>query len=319
MFVQLGIMREHLKRWISDRSSDQRRKEMNCQYCLSICRKLRHLLTLMILFSISSIGQTQSKTIQTSQFCLITQTYFTMTETWTIDRSTVFGADIINGSYQNTWFDLCPDPNSLIQRTLLIDSVPAVMPIYYFYGIGGIAAVPFPSAGSNYITNFEFNLNSPSDTIPFQIQFNGSLMTEPYLFQFCVTVTPNLPCQFAYTQLFDVSYTPDQSAELGPCTQCQEQAGAPINVITGNTWIQHQDYVLPGLGGGIELARTWNSTWSNNRPPKQVGMFGDGWTSTYEENLSQSDTGLKYWLGAGTAWTFSFQFIDRNIHAQHSE
>jgi RHS repeat-associated protein len=35
-------------------------------------------------------------------------------------------------------------------------------------------------------------------------------------------------------------------------------------------------------------------------------MFGDGWTSTYEESLSQSSSGLKYWSGAGTAWTFSF-------------
>ncbi|HEY1525710.1 MAG TPA: RHS repeat-associated core domain-containing protein [Candidatus Angelobacter sp.] len=106
--------------------------------------------------------------------------------------------------------------------------------------------------------------------------------------------------------VFDVSYVPDQSAEMGPCTQCQAQAGAPINVITGNTWIQQQDYALPGLGGGIELTRTWNSTWSNNRPPKQVGMFGDGWTSSYEESLSQSASGLKYWSGAGTAWIFSF-------------
>ena len=274
--------------------------------CLSVCRKLLHLLTLMILFSISSIGQTQSKTIQTQQFCINTQTYFTMTETWTIDRSTVFGADIINGSYQNTWLDLCADQNVVIQRTLLIDSVPAVVPISYFYGIGGIAAVQFPRAGPPGITNFEFNSTSPSDTIPFQIQFDGSLMTQPYLFEFCVTVDPFLPCQYAETQLFDVSYTPDQSAELGPCTQCQAQAGAPINVITGNTWIQQQDYVLPGLGGGIELTRTWNSTWSNNRPPKQVGMFGDGWTSTYEENLSHSGAGLTYWSGAGTAWTFFF-------------
>jgi RHS repeat-associated protein len=35
-------------------------------------------------------------------------------------------------------------------------------------------------------------------------------------------------------------------------------------------------------------------------------MFGDGWTSTYEERLSQSSSGLKYWSEAGTAWTFSF-------------
>lgn len=143
------------------------------------------------------------------------------------------------------------------------------------------------------------------------MQFDGSQMTQPYLFEFCVTVTPNLPCQFADTQLFDVSYTPDQSAELGPCTQCQAQAGAPINVITGNTWIQQHDYALPGLGGGIVLTRTWNSTWSNNRPPKLVGMFGDGWTSTYEENLSQSGGGLKYWSGGGTAWTFSFNSSTR--------
>jgi YD repeat-containing protein len=134
-------------------------------------------------------------------------------------------------------------------------------------------------------------------------------MIEPDIIQVCVhpfTQGSFFSCLVGGSTLANVAYTPDQSAELGPCTQCQAQAGAPINVITGNTWIQQQDYALQGLGGGIELTRTWNSTWSNNRPPKQVSMFGDGWTSTYEENLSQSGSGLKYWLGAGTAWTFSF-------------
>ena len=75
---------------------------------------------------------------------------------------------------------------------------------------------------------------------------------------------------------------------FGVCRQCQVQAGAPINLTNGNVWVQERDYSLPGLGGGLELVRTWNSLWQWSSPtmPGQAGMFGNSWRSTYEEMLT---------------------------------
>ncbi len=101
----------------------------------------------------------------------------------------------------------------------------------------------------------------------------------------------------------------DNSSDLGRSCGAGT-CGSPINLTNGNTWIQHQDYALPGLGGGLGLVRTWNSIWSTQVPPAQSGMFGDSWTSTYEERLQilpnpPSNTQVKYWRGDGSAWTFA--------------
>ena len=72
----------------------------------------------------------------------------------------------------------------------------------------------------------------------------------------------------------------ENGSNLGPCKQCQARAGAPINVTSGNVWVQQRDYRLPGLGGGLELARTWNSLLQSAGPPSLAGMFGRGWRST---------------------------------------
>jgi YD repeat-containing protein len=96
-------------------------------------------------------------------------------------------------------------------------------------------------------------------------------------------------------------------ANLGPCKQCPQQAGAPVNLTSGNVWIRQRDYSVPGLGGGLELSRVWNSRWLYAVPPSYAGMFGFGWRSTYEEQLMVVDgQTLQYWLGDGSAWTFIY-------------
>lgn len=99
---------------------------------------------------------------------------------------------------------------------------------------------------------------------------------------------------------------PANPANLGH-TKCVTECGSPINLTDGNVWIQQRDYSVPGLGGGLELSRLWNSRWMYAIPPTLAGMFGVGWRSTYEEQLYVVDAQtLQYWRGDGSAWTFTY-------------
>lgn len=91
-----------------------------------------------------------------------------------------------------------------------------------------------------------------------------------------------------------------------PTGQCEGQAGAPINLTNGNTWVTQHDYSLPGLGGGLSLDRTWNSLWATSfRSGLPVsGMFGHSWRSTYEEALVSSGSAIQYFRSNGDDWTF---------------
>ena len=91
----------------------------------------------------------------------------------------------------------------------------------------------------------------------------------------------------------------------GPCDECEAMAGAPINLTTGDVWVPKAEYSVPGLGGGLSLTRTWNSLWSLSSPPFLAGMFGAGWTSTFEERLqSFSQSQIEYWRASGNRWIF---------------
>ena len=93
-------------------------------------------------------------------------------------------------------------------------------------------------------------------------------------------------------------------ADLGTCPKhCEDMMGSPINVINGNVWVQQKDYTLPGIGGGLRIARTWNSLWPSNQAPAAAGTFGQGWWSNYEERLTFPGPGtITYWRNDGNYW-----------------
>src|SRR5262245_26210229 len=100
------------------------------------------------------------------------------------------------------------------------------------------------------------------------------------------------------------------------CPGGSPQGSAPINFLNGNTWIEHLDYVLPGLGGGLEITRTWNSSWPNMiawpvGPTMDLsGMFGHSWRSTYEERIQNLMGGVtKYWRANGNSWFFAYDSV----------
>jgi hypothetical protein len=49
-----------------------------------------------------------------------------------------------------------------------------------------------------------------------------------------------------------ITLLPDNTADMGPAgarSGCEGICGSPVNLTNGNTYIQQQDYSLPGLGG----------------------------------------------------------------------
>lgn len=83
------------------------------------------------------------------------------------------------------------------------------------------------------------------------------------------------------------------------------QAGGPIELASGDTYITETDVSLPGLGGGLNLSRTWNSILFDNAA--QLGMFGVRWASNFEEQVYVSGDGLVHYLrGDGGIWQFAF-------------
>jgi RHS repeat-associated protein len=100
-----------------------------------------------------------------------------------------------------------------------------------------------------------------------------------------------------------------------PCNDPETGVALPINVTNGNVYVDQTDYSVPGLGGGIQISRTWNSLWENSSPVELSGTFGNSWRSTYDERLvyAQPDPSsstpsipqsAQYWQGDGTVWNF---------------
>lgn len=66
------------------------------------------------------------------------------------------------------------------------------------------------------------------------------------------------------------------------------------------------DARVPGLGGGLQLSRRWNSIWPANEIATSVGLFGPNWKSTYEESVFMGgDNFLKYARSDGGYWSFA--------------
>jgi len=81
--------------------------------------------------------------------------------------------------------------------------------------------------------------------------------------------------------------------------------GKPINLATGNTYIQHTDIAIPGLGGGMALVRSWNSRWPAAETGSAWGRFGYQWRSSYEERVYVgSDNTIRYVRSDGSFWSF---------------
>jgi YD repeat-containing protein len=106
---------------------------------------------------------------------------------------------------------------------------------------------------------------------------------------------------------------PNAAAET--CIACNRSqtatASEPVDLATGNTFIEQADVSVPGLGGGLLLARTWNSLLPNLQSSYPF-MFGSRWRSNYEERLvlSSPDGYLKYLRADGSVWSYGVSSAD---------
>jgi len=94
------------------------------------------------------------------------------------------------------------------------------------------------------------------------------------------------------------------------CLSCLAAAGSvghPISLATGDTYIEENDVKVPGIGGGLNLNRTWNSILLSVQGVSASGVFGTNWRSTFEERVVNSGNGyLMYSRSDGSFWAFYF-------------
>ena len=94
------------------------------------------------------------------------------------------------------------------------------------------------------------------------------------------------------------------------CLKCLAGAGSagnPISLATGDTYIEENDMRVPGIGGGLNLSRTWNSILPAVPGSSPSGAFGPNWRSTFEERVfSTGDGYMMYSRGDGSFWAFYF-------------
>lgn len=112
------------------------------------------------------------------------------------------------------------------------------------------------------------------------------------------------PGTYTYVIAVWLATCPPLAAPIETCPRCPK-AASPISLATGNTYIEQMDVKIPGLSGGLSLARTWNSQWPATQSTWQVGLFGPNWRSTYEEKVFVgSDNYIKYSRSDGSFWSF---------------
>lgn len=129
--------------------------------------------------------------------------------------------------------------------------------------------------------------------------------------------TPTLPATAyaCYTSgPFSAACTVNTSgcAPRPECPTCNK-GGSPIDLATGDTYITQVDLRIPGLGGGLNLTRTWNSIVFEGA--LNAGMFGAGWSSTFEETVFAGTDGyMKYARSDGGVWSLGFTSQSNNLN-----
>jgi RHS repeat-associated protein len=106
-------------------------------------------------------------------------------------------------------------------------------------------------------------------------------------------------------------------SDNGSCS-CTECVGEPVKVTTGNVYLNQTDYELPGVGPAINISRAYNSQFQT------TGLFGQGWSSLYDQHLQiASATVVRFNASDGRATYFRrqnagspFAAVQHDFHGQ---
>jgi len=74
-----------------------------------------------------------------------------------------------------------------------------------------------------------------------------------------------------------------------PSKQSCPVVGLPVSVSTGNAFLSEKDVVIPGVGTSLSFVRTYNSL--DAVDGSVPGVFGMGWTHSYEKSISFPSSG----------------------------
>jgi hypothetical protein len=131
------------------------------------------------------------------------------------------------------------------------------------------------------------------------------------------SVSTNATVSGGFSQVIDTETVNVLAVKNGRkrCKWCEQHAGHPVNIGNGNTWVESTDYSIPGLAGGMQLTRTWNSLWIDSLPVETVGTLGYAWRTNYDERLqAATGGGMNYWTKEGDEWTFTYDSLKQRVH-----
>lgn|GEM_PF-2399834 len=114
----------------------------------------------------------------------------------------------------------------------------------------------------------------------------GFAGTDGFTYQICDNLGK---CATATVTLYVIG----KDSNNGPCEHCNGAVGRPINISNGNMYLEQNDYQLPGVGSAINVGRTYNSN------SQQIGLFGRGWSTAYDESIVTYDNNLVRFNHAG--------------------
>jgi RHS repeat-associated protein len=170
---------------------------------------------------------------------------------------------------------------------------------------------PFSFAG--YIVRPQHGLLIDGDTLstPYYYPDPGFNGTDTFTYRICDSLGL---CGDSTVSLFVLG-----DGENRGVTSCNSRRGSPVNVTSGNMYVQQNDFQLPGVGFAVGVMRTYNSD------SQVVGLFGRGWSSQYDESIFSYDASLaRFNQGDGRAVYFgkiagAFTEREGDLHAHLSQ
>ncbi len=119
---------------------------------------------------------------------------------------------------------------------------------------------------------------------------------------------PQTNVPYSPAELTDIDKMKIDGALMGRGLHC-EFGFEPVNLNTGNFYMEQEDASLADLGGTFAFMRDYNSKGTD-----QVSMFGRGWSFEYERGLTQTeDGGIFYTRGDG-----GYLYFARNEDGNYS-